>query len=77
MRLICNQLLTLVVPFISNISARFDLDNWNKIKNVCSKVIGGKMMKKEPVGDSDELPADVVEGLASSTADKLEVSLVK
>mgnify|MGYP001791470776 CR=1 FL=1 len=31
------------------------------------------MKKKEPVGDSDELPAEVVDGLASSTADKLEV----
>jgi len=52
--------------------ARFELDNWNKIKNMCSKVIGGKMKKKEPVGDSDELPAEVIEGLAASTADGLQ-----
>lgn len=33
------------------------------------------MKKKEPVGDSDELPAEVIEGLAASTADGLQVSL--
>lgn len=57
------------------IVARFDLDNWNKIKNLCSKVIGGKMKKKEPVGDDTQDPPDTVtSGLANSTVETLEVS---
>jgi len=35
---------------------RFQADNWNKLKNLCSKTIGQKMKKKEPVGDSDVIP---------------------
>ena len=29
--------------------ARFEADNWNKLKNMASKAIGEKMKKKEPV----------------------------
>jgi len=32
---------------------RFQADNWNKLKNLCSKTIGLKMKKKEPVGEND------------------------
>uniref|UniRef100_A0A8D8TBG9 serine--tRNA ligase n=2 Tax=Cacopsylla melanoneura TaxID=428564 RepID=A0A8D8TBG9_9HEMI len=35
---------------------RHKADNFNKFKNVCSKVIGEKMKAKEPVGDSNTLP---------------------
>jgi len=35
---------------------RFQADNWNKLKNLCSKTIGLKMKAKEPVGESDALP---------------------
>ncbi|KAF6017285.1 hypothetical protein EB796_024414 [Bugula neritina] len=53
--------------------ARFELDNWNKMKNLCSKVIGGKMKKKEDVGDGDQpIPADVVDKLGECTAEQLE-----
>jgi len=39
---------------------RFQADNWNKLKNLCSKTIGMKMKKKEPVGNDD---AGLPEGL--------------
>ncbi|XP_032898455.1 serine--tRNA ligase, cytoplasmic [Amblyraja radiata] len=35
---------------------RFRADNLNKLKNLCSKTIGEKMKRKEPVGESDVLP---------------------
>uniref|UniRef100_A0A8C1ISE9 Serine--tRNA ligase, cytoplasmic n=1 Tax=Cyprinus carpio TaxID=7962 RepID=A0A8C1ISE9_CYPCA len=37
---------------------RFTADNLNKAKNLCSKAIGEKMKKKEPVGDDDTLPEE-------------------
>ncbi|KAK9869121.1 hypothetical protein WA026_002879 [Henosepilachna vigintioctopunctata] len=33
---------------------RHNADNWNKLKNLCSKVIGEKMKKKEAQGDVNE-----------------------
>ena len=45
---------------------RFQADNWNKLKNLCSKTIGLKMKNKEHVGDNDaELPEglEIVENL--------------
>ena len=42
---------------------RFEADNWNKLKNMASKVIGEKMKKKEPQGDSDELEESLVTAL--------------
>lgn len=38
---------------------RYKLDNLNKVKNICSKAIGEKMKRKEPVGENDELPEDM------------------
>ena len=35
-------------------------DQWNKLKNLSSKTVGEKMKKKEPQGDSDEIPADIL-----------------
>ncbi|XP_063811065.1 serine--tRNA ligase, cytoplasmic [Pseudophryne corroboree] len=49
---------------------RFQLDNLNKLKNLCSKTIGDKMKKKEPVGDSDALPDN------ASNLDQLTVEIL-
>jgi len=51
---------------------RFQADNWNKLKNLCSKTIGMKMKKKEAVGDSDELPEGLSEKLQELTPEVLE-----
>uniref|UniRef100_A0A2M4A2N6 serine--tRNA ligase n=1 Tax=Anopheles triannulatus TaxID=58253 RepID=A0A2M4A2N6_9DIPT len=41
-------------------ACRFNMDNYNKLKNLCSKEIGEKMKKKEPQGDEAEpLPEQV------------------
>ena len=39
-------------------------DQWNKLKNLASKTVGEKMKKKEPQGDSDEIPGEVVAKLS-------------
>ncbi|XP_044770025.1 serine--tRNA ligase, cytoplasmic isoform X4 [Neomonachus schauinslandi] len=57
---------------------RFRADNLNKLKNLCSKTIGEKMKKKEPVGD-ESVPEDVL-NLDDLTADNLaslKVSQIK
>eukprot|EP00795_Rhopilema_esculentum_P000654 gene654-10360_t len=51
---------------------RFDADNWNKLKNLCSKTIGSKMKSKEPVGDDNALTKDISDNLATLTADILK-----
>ncbi|XP_022913830.1 serine--tRNA ligase, cytoplasmic [Onthophagus taurus] len=52
---------------------RHKADNWNKLKNVCSKETGEKMKKKEPQGDpNEEVPKNVVEQLESLTGDLLK-----
>ncbi|EDX03561.1 GD22783 [Drosophila simulans] len=52
---------------------RHRADNLNKVKNVCSKVIGEKMKKKEPVGAmSEDLPADVTKDLTEIVAETLQ-----
>ena len=55
-------------------TVRFQLDNWNKLRNVCSKEIGQKMKKKEPVGDEDTLPEEIIKKLDSLTAEDVRVS---
>lgn len=58
-------------------SCRHQADNWNKLKNVCSKEIGEKMKKKQPPGDEDEpVPANIVSTLATVTADQLKALTV-
>ncbi|NWR91141.1 SYSC protein, partial [Furnarius figulus] len=62
---------------------RFRADNLNKLKNLCSKTIGDKMKKKEPVGTDesvpesaqnlDELTADVLGGLQVSQIKKVRL----
>lgn len=65
---------------------RFQEDNWNKLKNLCSKTIGLKMKNKEPVSDEAAvLPEglEVVENLQSLNPDALkkfsmnEIKLIK
>lgn len=54
-------------------SCRHKADNWNKLKNVCSKEIGEKMKRKEAQGDDgDEVPADVLAVLDTITGDHLK-----
>ena len=56
---------------------RFQADNWNKLKNVCSKEIGTKMKNKEPQGDDDQVPASIAEKLEALTAEDLKGLTVK
>lgn len=61
---------------------RFQADNWNKLKNLCSKTIGLKMKKKEPVGDSEELPDELtntekLQEINAEILEKLTVTQIK
>uniref|UniRef100_H2ZBS2 Serine--tRNA ligase, cytoplasmic n=2 Tax=Ciona savignyi TaxID=51511 RepID=H2ZBS2_CIOSA len=58
---------------------RYSLDNFNKLKNLCSKSIGLKMKNKEPVGDNDALPTDfpALEELTSEVLAILTVCQIK
>ncbi|XP_073856161.1 serine--tRNA ligase, cytoplasmic isoform X2 [Macaca fascicularis] len=49
---------------------RFRADNLNKLKNLCSKTIGEKMKKKEPVEDDESVPENVL-NFDDLTADAL------
>lgn len=52
---------------------RHKADNWNKLKNLCSKEIGEKMKKKEPQGDAnDPVPDTVKNQLESLNSDLLK-----
>ncbi|XP_076313604.1 seryl-tRNA synthetase isoform X1 [Tachypleus tridentatus] len=55
---------------------RYSLDNWNKLKNLCSKEIGTKMKNKEPIGESDELTNNVINKLSELTSDILQTLTV-
>lgn len=58
-------------------SCRHLADNWNKLKNVCSKEIGEKMKKKQPPGDESEpVPEQVVANLEKLSADDLKTLTV-
>uniref|UniRef100_A0A3P8TUX3 Serine--tRNA ligase, cytoplasmic n=1 Tax=Amphiprion percula TaxID=161767 RepID=A0A3P8TUX3_AMPPE len=58
---------------------RFTADNLNKAKNLCSKSIGEKMKKKEPVGDDDSVPEEAqnLESLTAETLSALTVTQIK
>lgn len=58
---------------------RFVADNLNKAKNLCSKTIGEKMKKKEPVGDDDSVPeqAQNLEELTAEILSGLTVTQIK
>lgn len=51
---------------------RHKADNFNKLKNLCSKVIGEKMKKKEPIGDAGETLPDGVQKLDELSSDLLK-----
>merc|ERR1711976_189795 len=55
---------------------RFQADEFNKLKNQCSKAIGKKMKDKEPVGEDDTLPEDVANDPQSFTLEKMETFTV-
>merc|ERR1712018_129250 len=52
--------------------ARFDADQFNKLKNMVSKVIGEKMKKKEAIGDDDALPDNVTSNILELTKEVCE-----
>ncbi|XP_050812203.1 serine--tRNA ligase, cytoplasmic isoform X2 [Gopherus flavomarginatus] len=58
---------------------RFRADNLNKLKNLCSKTIGEKMKKKEPVGDDESVPehAQNLDGLTADILAGLQVTQIK
>ncbi|XP_026723062.1 cadherin EGF LAG seven-pass G-type receptor 2-like, partial [Athene cunicularia] len=58
---------------------RFRADNLNKLKNLCSKTIGDKMKKKEPVGTDESIPesAQNLDELTIDVLGALQVSQIK
>ncbi|NXG67397.1 SYSC protein, partial [Hemiprocne comata] len=58
---------------------RFRADNLNKLKNLCSKTIGDKMKKKEPVGTDESVPESVqnLEELTADVLGALQVAQIK
>lgn len=60
---------------------RHKMDNMNKIKNVCSKAVGEKMKKKEPLGDENEKVPDVIvsklDSVTQETLQPLTVNQIK
>jgi len=56
--------------------ARFEADNWNKLKNMASKAIGEKMKKKEPQGDCDTLEDSLVSALSSLSLEQCQALTV-
>ncbi|XP_003962930.1 serine--tRNA ligase, cytoplasmic [Takifugu rubripes] len=58
---------------------RFTADNLNKVKNLCSKSIGEKMKKKEPVGEDETLPEEAqdLESVTAETLATLTVAQIK
>lgn len=54
-------------------SCRHRADNWNKLKNACSKEIGEKMKQKQPPGDDQEcVPDHIATKLDAVTSDQLK-----
>lgn len=51
---------------------RHQLDNWNKLKNLCSKEIGAKMKRKEPQGGDDNVSNEVLDNLSTLSQEKLQ-----
>jgi seryl-tRNA synthetase len=52
--------------------AKFVSDNWNKIKNICSKAVGEKKKAKEADGSTSEPPAEILERLQTITKEDLK-----
>ena len=59
-------------------TVRFLADNWNKLRNMCTKEIGAKMKRKEPVGEDENLSQEVKDKLQdqSISAEDVRVSFI-
>jgi len=55
---------------------RHRADNLNKLKNMCSKEIGDKMKRKEPLGDVDIVPQMIIDELDNLTSESLRLLTV-
>ncbi|XP_011803553.1 PREDICTED: LOW QUALITY PROTEIN: UPF0577 protein KIAA1324-like [Colobus angolensis palliatus] len=64
---------------VGGLASRFRADNLNKLKNLCSKTIGEKMKKKEPVEDDESVPENVLnfDDLTADALANLKVSQIK
>ncbi|KAH9518407.1 hypothetical protein Btru_016753 [Bulinus truncatus] len=51
---------------------RFRADLLNKLKNLCSKEIGEKMKKKEPVGTDETVPSGILDNLDDILPEQLQ-----
>ena len=69
---ICTRLIYVICPFLLH-TVRFQADNWNKLRNLCSKEIGVRMKQNEAVGEDDSLPEKITAKLDALTADDLKV----
>jgi seryl-tRNA synthetase len=58
---------------VFSITVRFRADLLNKLKKVCSKEIGEKMKKKEPVGDDTTIPDEISKDIDSLKSEQLKV----
>lgn len=57
--------------------ARFQADQWNKVKNSCGRTVGEKKKAKENEGESEVLPKDFVISLENLTNELLQTLTVK
>ncbi|KAK2184982.1 hypothetical protein NP493_248g00013 [Ridgeia piscesae] len=53
---------------------RFQADELNKLKNLCTRSIGEKMKKKEPVGDNDTLPEAILDNITGLDAEAVKTA---
>jgi seryl-tRNA synthetase len=61
-------------------TARFQTDQWNKIKNLCGRTIGKKIQAKENEGDAEGLPDDFeisFETINAEVLTKLTIKQIK
>lgn len=61
-------------------TTRFQVDQWNKMKNLCGKTIGSKKQAKENEGDNEELPKDFsisLETLNAEVIAQLNIKQIK
>ena len=58
-------------------AVRYQADNWNKFRNMCAKEIGTKMKRKEPIGEDESVPPEVLDKLHNQTitAEDMRVSV--
>nr|CAD7202506.1 unnamed protein product [Timema douglasi] len=55
---------------------RHKADNWNKLKNLCSKEVGEKMKRKESVSGEDSVPQSILDGLETLGSPELKALTV-